>query len=515
MWKILGGVFVIIFLHVAAEDTPTSPPTPLEVPRIRKSPPNKYLAHIFTKYGSRGEISFEGLEHLMHSLGLGGLEFGPEHTIDEHLVASTDEDDGDDAKNIAENRNEIRNDLWHGVSWPEMTFKELHDPKHRHRRHHVEEETNTCLSPLRLVEAVLGSKRLPYRGRYISEHHNGEAFVDFAFSHLKITPMEFMEICPALVAQIDQHACPVGHPHEEKVVDDEMTRLSPILATVAILVISLCGLVGIAVVPLMKYSAYQDILHFLVALAVGTLVGDALMHLLPHAFEAQEEATGHNHSSTWICFGTFMSGLLMFLLENLLSLAGGGHSHGSSAEDPPKPESSEEIELNPRKKPNSEKPLTPLAIMVILGDGLHNLTDGLAIGSSFAADPIMGMTTAFAVLCHELPHELGDFALLLKTGVTLKRVIILNIISSALSFIGMGIGLFLISLNTSLIKWIYAFTAGSFLHIGLADLVPELTHGAPSRSLKSALIAILGILTGGLIMLVIALNEHKLVMLFN
>uniref|UniRef100_A0A1B0GNR5 Uncharacterized protein n=1 Tax=Phlebotomus papatasi TaxID=29031 RepID=A0A1B0GNR5_PHLPP len=380
-----------------------------------------------------------------------------------------------------------------------------------------EEETNTCLSPLRLVQTVLGNKRLPTKQRqrhYSSAQNDDESVMQLSLSQLKISPMEFMEICPALIAQIDQNACFLEAPHEEKIIENEMSRMSPILATVAILIISLCGLVGIAIVPLMKYQAYQDILHFLVALAVGTLVGDALMHLMPHAFEAEEESSsGHSHSSTWICFGTFASALFMYSLENLLSLAGGGHSHSSS--EPQGPENTEEIELNrnPGRKCSSgtEKPLTPLAIMVILGDGLHNLTDGLAIGSSFAADPVIGMSTAFAVLCHELPHELGDFALLLKTGVSLRRVIFLNIISSALSFLGMGIGLFLITLHNSSVKWVFAFTAGSFLYIGLADLVPELTHGAPSKSPKSAILSILGILAGGLIMLAIALNEHKLV----
>ncbi|XP_059622868.1 zinc transporter ZIP10 [Phlebotomus argentipes] len=518
MWQFftLGILLFSSFSVITSQDFHTTPATH----RATKSPPNKYLAHIFTRYGSRGEMSFEGLEHLMHSLGLGGLEFRPEHTVAEHLEVSQfvevlpSEDDSresSESSDVMANRNEIRSDLWHGVSWPEMTFKELHDPKHRHRRHHASpEETNSCLSPLRLIHTVLGSKRFPS----YHAHHDDE---DIAAAHLRITPLEFMEICPALVAQLDQNACPTKLPLEEKLEGSEMSRLSPILATVAILVISLCGLVGIGVVPLMKYSAYHDILHFLVALAVGTLVGDALMHLLPHAFEAQEESDDHSHASTWICFITFASTLLMYTLENLLSLVGGGHSHGPA--EPQNPPNSEEIELNhhPDKKSCSgaEKPLTPLAIMVILGDGLHNLTDGLAIGSSFAADPLMGITTAFAVLCHELPHELGDFALLLKTGVSLRRVIILNILSSALSFLGMGIGLFLITIHTSAVKWVYAFTAGSFLYIGLADLVPELTHGAPSKSLKCALLAIFGILAGGLIMLVIALYEHKLVLLFN
>lgn len=88
------------------------------------------------------------------------------------------------------------------------------------------------------------------------------------------------------------------------------------------------------------------------------------------------------------------------------------------------------------KKQVEQQPLSPVAFMVILGDGLHNVTDGLAIGAAFAADPVTGMATSLAILCHELPHELGDFALLLQTGVSIKRAMFLNIVSSILSFAG-------------------------------------------------------------------------------
>ncbi|KAL1124251.1 hypothetical protein AAG570_002021, partial [Ranatra chinensis] len=108
--------------------------------------------------------------------------------------------------------------------------------------------------------------------------------------------------------------------------------------------------------------------------------------------------------------------------------------------------------------------------LVAIGDGLHNFTDGLAIGAAFRADLASGLATALAVLTHELPHELGDFAVLLKTGTSVRRAICYNVLSSVISYLGMAIGIYLGHLNGAS-HWIYSVTAGSFLYIGLADLV--------------------------------------------
>lgn len=123
------------------------------------------------------------------------------------------------------------------------------------------------------------------------------------------------------------------------------------------------------------------------------------------------------------------------------------------------------------------------------------------------------LSTALAVLCHELPHELGDFALLLQTGVSLRRAIFLNIVSSILSFIGMIIGLLIVKMDTAFVRWIYAGTAGTFLYIALADLVPELNRGR--LTFKMVVIQTLGILIGGIIMLFIGLYEDDLRILFE
>lgn len=259
--------------------------------------------------------------------------------------------------------------------------------------------------------------------------------------------------------------------------------LAWIYASASVLIISLCGLVGVAMVPLAKSIAYDDILRFLIGLGVGTLCGDALMHLLPHALlphgeeEHDHEAHGedHDHSAesraVWLCLCCFGAAFFMYSLEMILPLfrdgnSTHGHSHGPSAQsnrvDPQQPassgqphhhhhhqhQSSDDIELDHGElskereantmlaKKGGAKPMAAVAFMVILGDGLHNITDGLAIGGAFAIDPVMGLATSFAILCHELPHELGDFALLLQTGVSIRRAIFLNIVSSVLSFIG-------------------------------------------------------------------------------
>jgi len=320
-----------------------------------------------------------------------------------------------------------------------------------------------------------------------------------------------------------------------------------IYATISIAIISLCGLAGIAIVPLAKSIAYDEILRFLIALAIGTLCGDALMHLLPHALTPHLDhgkvtplfANGNvENDPVWLCCCAFMSALFMYSLEVLLPLLNGGkthsHSHGHSHEQTNtakyvvRDDDTEIVDMTPAKTPeeikelnkmlddlkiHKQSTLSPVAFMVVIGDGLHNLTDGMAIGAAFGMDPVTGMATAFAVLCHELPHELGDFALLLQTGVSIKRAIFLNIVSSVLSVIGMIVGLVIAGVHTGFVRWIYAGTAGTFLYIALADLVPEL--GRSDKTFKNSMLQISGILTGGIVMLAIGLNEDRLRILFE
>ena len=114
--------------------------------------------------------------------------------------------------------------------------------------------------------------------------------------------------------------------------------------------------------------------------------------------------------------------------------------------------------------------LSAVAWMVVMGDGLHNFTDGMAIGAAFSNDIAGGFSTAIAVFCHELPHELGDFAVLLKAGMSAKKAVYYNFLSSILSFLGMVLGI-CIGDTPEASAWIFAVAAGLFIYIALVDMV--------------------------------------------
>ncbi|GAA38511.2 zinc transporter ZIP10 [Clonorchis sinensis] len=153
-----------------------------------------------------------------------------------------------------------------------------------------------------------------------------------------------------------------------------------------------------------------------------------------------------------------------------------------------------------------------VAWMVILGDGLHNFTDGMAIGAAFAQSISGGLSTAVAVFCHELPHELGDFAVLLKTGMRIKEALYFNVVSSVLSLVGMLIGI-AVGNVASASYWIFAVTAGTFIYIALVDMLPELSSAElrPGQTrVGQVFLQSFGLFTGVGIMLCIALFEDKI-----
>lgn len=294
-----------------------------------------------------------------------------------------------------------------------------------------------------------------------------------------------------------------------------------IYASLSILVISATGLLGVAIVPLLKSIVFSYVLHFLVAVAIGTLCGDALLHLLPHALKSHGSSESSETEVVLKCSVTFLTLLLFYMVEAIMQMLHGGHSHDHSEEPDMKVDSAKQIEpielgamMPGSPPPPVNKPMTSTALMVIMGDGLHNLTDGLAIGAAFSGDPVTGFATALAVFCHELPHELGDFAVLLRSGMTIKRALYYNLLSSVLSFLGMAGGIWLAEDHESASQWIYAATAGTFFYIALADLVPEINENNNKKSLN-LLLAFLGIISGGVIMLMIALHEDSIQYLFK
>ncbi|XP_066948696.1 metal cation symporter ZIP14-like [Macrobrachium rosenbergii] len=161
-----------------------------------------------------------------------------------------------------------------------------------------------------------------------------------------------------------------------------------------------------------------------------------------------------------------------------------------------------------------------VAWMIIFGDGFHNFIDGVSIGAAFSESILTGISISLAVMCEELPHELGDFAVLLNAGMTVKQAVSYNFLSSTTCYIGFALGVFLGEFlqNTTCI---FALAAGMFLYIALVDMVPEMNEvaskAAEDGTVRSALYVLLlqnvGIFLGIMVLFVLAFFQNEMIIM--
>jgi zinc transporter ZupT len=151
--------------------------------------------------------------------------------------------------------------------------------------------------------------------------------------------------------------------------------------------------------------------------------------------------------------------------------------------------------------PKRAAEIAPVAWMIIIGDGLHNFIDGLSIGAAFTESIHQGMIICLAVIFEELPHELGDFAVLISSGMTVRQALFFNFMSASTCFIGMIFGIVLGDMAQSA-SYIFALAAGMFFYISLVDMMGELNaaleecKGSTRESMHLLLMQNIGILSG-------------------
>ncbi|XP_056647039.1 zinc transporter foi isoform X1 [Diorhabda sublineata] len=455
----------------------------------------------------------------------------------------------------------------------------------------------------------------------------------------KINETSFYKMCPILLYNLVNKDC-IKIIDDHHIMEDENAPVNNsfvwMCSILAIVIISACGVLSLAIIPVMQKRFYKPLIQFLVALAVGTLAGDALLHLLPHAMSTTHgRSHSHSHHSHLVednshdeniqkgCVA--MLGLtFFFVMERLISLCvkwwkgkQKKHSHvtviddrresidqknetqcmdkynsfpycykdimdnphnnfcetdktattvldpGSKSDSQKVAKSSTLEKLEPNNQnlecpselnicTEANKMLTPehknddytvivtehksehhghshkhghvhsapknfssVAWMVIMGDGLHNFTDGMAIGAAFSGSLAGGFSTTVAVFCHELPHELGDFAMLLKAGMTIKQAMFYNILSSVLCIFGNIAGLILGNTEYAS-SWVFAAAAGMFIYIALVDMIPELSSAHEDEgNVGQAILHLGGLLSGLGIMALIAFYEHDLMTVFS
>jgi len=203
------------------------------------------------------------------------------------------------------------------------------------------------------------------------------------------------------------------------------------------LLMSALALVG-SVTLLFSETTLRRVLSPLVAFAAGSLLGGAFLHMLPAAVEKEGELVS---ALIWLLGGF----TVFFALEQFLHWH---HCHRSSSD--------------------CKEPLTYL---ILVGDGLHNFIGGLAVAGAFLIDIRLGVLTWLAAAAHEVPQELGDFAVLVHGGWGKREALWFNVLS-AFTFLLGGIVTYVVSFQVD-IAFLVPFAAGNFVYIGASDLVPE------------------------------------------
>jgi len=353
-------------------------------------------------------------------------------------------------------------------------------------------------------------------------------------------------------------------------------------AIVATLLISAAPFAILYVVPLESDAEkYQPLLKILLSFASGGLLGDAFLHLIPHAINphTHDDEEGHDHhhhhheehdhSATTMVGMWVMAGVVAFLvIEKVIRLIQGGdghcHHHGEEVAEPAAAAVEEEeaaveeksAEVNNKNEGSGEskedagdvgelrkrnvasnkatgdeaavdaveekevedeveikgigeevveeKKMKVAGYLNLAADFAHNFTDGLAIGASFLSGQKLGFITTLTILFHEIPHEIGDFAILVQSGCDKKKAMWLQLSTATGAMAGCIIGL--LAESASGTAWILPFTAGGFVYIATVSVIPELLKD--TTDIWQTVKEIAAMLMGIGMMVIIAMLEH-------
>ncbi|CAJ0584312.1 unnamed protein product, partial [Mesorhabditis spiculigera] len=300
--------------------------------------------------------------------------------------------------------------------------------------------------------------------------------------------------------------------------------------------INLCAIAGIGVMRYLSKNVYNQVITFFVGLGVGSLSGSSFYHLLPNAHPALIEAVDeHGHPThAYLNMAHFsLCGVYMFfmcdklikivleyrkrsrgtecrntdegkangwLVERRISgelsdrsdkhllnglahkdcedvpmqVVSNGAFSGSMMTEQAHGVCVHDHSIEWEVGQTSGKAIAAVAWMIIFGDGFHNLIDGVSIGAAFSESLHSGISVVLAVLCEEFPHELGDVAILVASGMTLRQALIYNLLSAMTCYIGFGFGIAVGEIGPDSAKYAFALAGGMFLYISLGCMMPEM-----------------------------------------
>jgi zinc and cadmium transporter len=213
------------------------------------------------------------------------------------------------------------------------------------------------------------------------------------------------------------------------------------------------GLLSVTLAALLTVQLLSRLVKNLVSLSAGVLLGTALLHVLPEAFE------GHK-AEPHALFAALLGGLLFFWLLEKAELYRHVHHHEGDGHHHHHHFDAEQAGRG--------------GFSVLVGDGIHNFCDGVIIAAAFLADPALGWVTAAAIVAHEIPQEAGDYIVLLNAGFSRGKALLFNALSGLAAVAGGVLGYFLLGSFSDWMPYLLVVASSSFIYVAVADLLPQL-----------------------------------------
>lgn len=243
-----------------------------------------------------------------------------------------------------------------------------------------------------------------------------------------------------------------------------------LLTFISVSLVSLVSLLGIFMLSL-REEVLKKYTFLFMSLAIGALLGDSFIHLIPEAFEEAE--------NTLLVSMLIIAGILLFfMIEKFFHWHHHGEDHAHTVH--------------------------PVGKLTVLSDGIHNFVDGIIIAASFLISIPVGIATTVAVLLHEIPQEIGDFAVLLHAGYKKIQALWLNFASALAALLGAVLFFWLGEGFEEWVVYILPIAAGGFIYIATADLLPELQK---TKKIGYSLIQVVAVIVGVLCMFALTFLE--------
>ncbi|UXI15612.1 Endothelin-converting enzyme 2 [Sarcoptes scabiei] len=396
-------------------------------------------------------------------------------------------------------------------------------------------------------------------------------------------------LCPLMLFQLQEKECVEQQESSLRAKNKPSSGAVWGFGLLFVTIVSFCSIAGVGILPFLSENIYETILTVLQGLAVGSLVGSALFHLIPQAFSL---IIPGNYEYLWRALIIFGGIYLFFWSERLMkivseyrkkkkfknsipsttsiendadksrqvyfrnsldaldktdlnaivtktneraqqNLQGNGtkneneidrhyHHHNNDCEFINRERANSNFlalkhdHQHQHALPGESDGIATIAWMIIFGDGLHNFIDGITMGAAFSQSILEGISISVAVICEEFPHELGDFAILLGSGMSMRKALGYNFLSACTCYLGLVFGIILGDLS-DFTPYIFALAGGMFLYISLVDMMGELSaqleetsKKGVSETAKTLLLQNIGILIGVGIMFFLAKYGEKI-----